>query len=230
MNHESSPDTMPNQNYRATRRANSRRCRRTEPQSSRHRGTTSEELREDQGINQSRINKRTSIGGQPTGREDIKPTTISHRATQRSGERVTGHSRADIGHRPATRDKRRTRRRETRRNPQSSTPPPSMTSITAGCLRPARFRRDHEMLVGRRICDGDNGFQVITPLERTGGERILVNCGWISKKLKDHNIRDRDDLRMGEIAVAGLLRSPLSSRIWTRKPTEGHLVVQDGSR
>jgi cytochrome oxidase assembly protein ShyY1 len=90
------------------------------------------------------------------------------------------------------------------------------------------FRHDHEMLVGPRIRDGGNGFQIVTPLERPGGEKILVNCGWISKKMKDHKNRDRDALPTGEVAVEGLLRS-LGRRICS-PPTFGRISVSSTSR
>jgi surfeit locus 1 family protein len=89
-------------------------------------------------------------------------------------------------------------------------------------LATGRFRHDHEMLVGPRICDGENGFQVVTPLERPGGEKILVNRGWISEQMKDHKNRDRDALPMGEVAVEGLLRSPWKTNMFSPEQSAGY--------
>ena len=77
-----------------------------------------------------------------------------------------------------------------------------------------RFRHDQEMLIGPRIQNGENGYLVITPLERKGGSTILVNRGWIAKKMAKQ--RDRPDgLPQGEAIVSGLLRKPFKKNIFT---------------
>jgi surfeit locus 1 family protein len=85
------------------------------------------------------------------------------------------------------------------------------------------------MLVGPRICDGENEFQVVTPLERPSGDKILVNRGWISKKMKDHKNRDRDALPTGEVAVEGLLRSPWKTNMFSpdNRPDIGEFYFPD---
>lgn len=77
------------------------------------------------------------------------------------------------------------------------------------------FRHDKEMLIGPRIHDGNDGFLVVTPLEREGDDStVLVNRGWISKKLE--NKKDRQaGLPRGEVTVEGLLRSPWKRNMFT---------------
>jgi surfeit locus 1 family protein len=82
-------------------------------------------------------------------------------------------------------------------------------------LATGRFRHDQEMLVGPRLREGENGFQVVTPLERENGAKILVNRGWVSKKKKDHRDRDPEALPQGEVTVEGLLRAPWKKNMFT---------------
>ena len=78
-----------------------------------------------------------------------------------------------------------------------------------------RFRHDKEMLIGPRMHDGNNGYLVITPLERDGiGTTVLVNRGWISKKFK-RQIDRKDGLPIGEITIEGLLREPWKKNMFT---------------
>ena len=71
-----------------------------------------------------------------------------------------------------------------------------------------RLRHDQEMLIGPRIREGENGYLVITPLERGGGaSTILVNRGWIAKRLKRQSDR-KDGSVDGEVTISGLLREP----------------------
>lgn len=79
-----------------------------------------------------------------------------------------------------------------------------------------RFRHDQEMLVGPRLMEGEDGFNVITPLERDGGSTILVSRGWIAKKLRDQKTRaDPEALPLGEVKVEGLLREPYKKNMFT---------------
>lgn len=86
-----------------------------------------------------------------------------------------------------------------------------------------RFRHDREMLIGPRSHDGNDGFLVVTPLERlNGGSTILVNRGWISREKKYQ--RDRlDGLPQEEVTVQGLLREPWKKNFFTpeNKPEKG---------
>lgn len=71
------------------------------------------------------------------------------------------------------------------------------------------------MLIGPRMRDGEQGFEVVTPLEREGdGTTILVNRGWISKKFQSQRSRP-DSLPRGEVTVEGLLREPYKKNMFT---------------
>lgn len=92
-----------------------------------------------------------------------------------------------------------------------------------------RFRHDQEMLIGPRIHDGNNGYLVITPLERDAtGSTVLVNRGWIPKKLKRQAAR-KDGLPKGQVTVEGLLREPWKKNIFTpeNKPEQKEFHFPD---
>lgn len=77
------------------------------------------------------------------------------------------------------------------------------------------FRHDREMLIGPRMRDGEQGYEVITPLEREGeGTTVLVNRGWISKKFGNQRTRP-DSLVREEVQVEGLLREPYKKNMFT---------------
>ena len=77
------------------------------------------------------------------------------------------------------------------------------------------FRHDQEMLIGPRLHDGNDGFLVVTPLERgAGGSTVLVNRGWISKKLEKQPLR-KEGLPTGPVEVEGLLREPWKKNMFT---------------
>ncbi|KAK0661503.1 Cytochrome oxidase assembly protein shy1 [Lasiodiplodia hormozganensis] len=94
-----------------------------------------------------------------------------------------------------------------------------------------------EMLVGPRLNDGEDGFLVVTPLERAGEDgqqqtaSILVNRGWIPKDKKMHRDRDPAALPRGEITVQGLLRQPWKKNSFTpdNKPAQGVWYFPDVS-
>ncbi|KAI0509244.1 SURF1 family-domain-containing protein [Xylaria bambusicola] len=97
-----------------------------------------------------------------------------------------------------------------------------------------RYRHDREMLVGPRMRDGEDGFMVVTPLEREGDGRgrgtttVLVNRGWVSKKLRRQ--RDRmEGLPTGEVVVEGLLREPWKKNMFTpeNRPDKGEFYFPD---
>ncbi|ROV93232.1 hypothetical protein VPNG_09563 [Cytospora leucostoma] len=95
-----------------------------------------------------------------------------------------------------------------------------------------RYRHDQEMLVGPRMRDGEDGYMVITPLERKDegeGSTVLVNRGWIPKRLKDQRRRSRDSLPEGEIHVEGLLRKPWKKNMFTpdNRPDKGEFYFPD---
>lgn len=84
------------------------------------------------------------------------------------------------------------------------------------------------MLVGPRMREGEDGFIVVTPLERDGQSTVLVNRGWISKKLADQKDRPHG-LPTGEVTVEGLLREPWKKNMFTpeNKPEEGKFYFPD---
>lgn len=85
------------------------------------------------------------------------------------------------------------------------------------------------MLIGPRMHDGNNGYLVVTPLEREGeGTTVLVNRGWIPKKFRRQADR-RDGLPLGEVTVEGLLREPWKKNLFTpdNKPELGEFYFPD---
>jgi len=93
-----------------------------------------------------------------------------------------------------------------------------------------KFRHDREMLVGPRLHDGEDGYMVITPLERAGGAgtTVLVNRGWIAKKFKTQASRP-EGLPQGEVTVQGLLREPWKKNFFTpaNDPPRGAFYFPD---
>jgi surfeit locus 1 family protein len=78
-----------------------------------------------------------------------------------------------------------------------------------------RFRHDQEMLIGPRMHDGQDGYLVITPLERgSAGATVLINRGWISRKFKKQADREVG-LPRGMITVQGLLREKWKKNMFT---------------
>ncbi|KAH9884030.1 SURF1-domain-containing protein [Xylariomycetidae sp. FL2044] len=95
-----------------------------------------------------------------------------------------------------------------------------------------RYRHDREMLVGPRMRDGEDGFMVVTPLERDDGDpraTVLVNRGWISKKLRRQRDRDPAALPTGDVVVEGLLREPWKKNMFTpeNRPDKGEFYFPD---
>lgn len=93
-----------------------------------------------------------------------------------------------------------------------------------------RFRHDKEMLIGPRVREGELGYMVVTPLEREGdpGATVLVNRGWISKKLADQSKRP-ESLPKGEVRVEGMLREPWKKNMFTPDniPEKGEFYFPD---
>lgn len=91
------------------------------------------------------------------------------------------------------------------------------------------LRHDQEMLIGPRMHDGQDGFLVVTPLERGKGEStVLVNRGWIPKRLQ--NQADRPlGVPKGEVTIEGLLREPWKKNFFTpeNRPEEGKFYFPD---
>ena len=96
--------------------------------------------------------------------------------------------------------------------------------VTTGILR-----HDQEMLVGPRVHDGNDGYLVVTPLQREGNaSTILVNRGWIPKKFKRQGDRQAG-LPIDEVTVEGLLREPWKKNMFTpdNKPELGEFYFPD---
>ncbi|KJZ75705.1 hypothetical protein HIM_04862 [Hirsutella minnesotensis 3608] len=95
-------------------------------------------------------------------------------------------------------------------------------------LATGQFRHDQEMLIGPRMRDGQDGYMVVTPLEREGGTTILVNRGWISKKHRSQKTRP-DSLPQGQVTVEGLLREPWKKNMFTpeNRPEKGEFYFPD---
>ncbi|EQL03552.1 surfeit 1 [Ophiocordyceps sinensis CO18] len=91
-----------------------------------------------------------------------------------------------------------------------------------------RFRHDQEMLIGPRMRDGQDGYMVVTPLERHGASTILVNRGWIDKAHRDQSTRP-DSLPRGQIIIQGLLREPWKKNMFTpdNRPDKGEFYFPD---
>lgn len=96
-----------------------------------------------------------------------------------------------------------------------------------------KFRHDQEMLIGPRLHDGNDGYLVITPLERQfdgfiGNATILVCRGWIPKDKAAQSSRP-EGLPRGEVTVQGLLREPWKKNMFTpdNKPAQGAFYFPD---
>ncbi|OIW31058.1 SURF1-domain-containing protein [Coniochaeta ligniaria NRRL 30616] len=96
-------------------------------------------------------------------------------------------------------------------------------------LATGRFRHDQEMLIGPRMRDGEEGYMVVTPLEREGdGTTVLVNRGWISKSKRAQKDR-KESLVDGVVTVEGLLREPWKKNMFTpdNRPDLGEFYFPD---
>ncbi len=85
------------------------------------------------------------------------------------------------------------------------------------------------MLIGPRILNGNNGYLVVTPLERDdGGSTVLINRGWIPKKFI-RQVDRREGLPMGQATVQGLLREPWKKNYFTpdNSPELGEFYFPD---
>jgi surfeit locus 1 family protein len=92
------------------------------------------------------------------------------------------------------------------------------------------FRHDQEMLVGPRMRDGEQGYIIVTPLQREDGSKILVSRGWIAKGKKDQLDRSsKEALPRGRVQVMGLLRQPINKNMFTpdNRPGRGDWYFLD---
>ncbi|KAK5717080.1 surf-like protein [Elasticomyces elasticus] len=97
------------------------------------------------------------------------------------------------------------------------------------------WRHDQEMLIGPRLHDGEDGYLVVTPLDRKdefrgfeGNSTVLVNRGWINKAHAPQSSRP-DSLPTGPVVVEGLLREPWIKNSFTpdNKPEDGAWYFPD---
>ncbi|EMD65321.1 hypothetical protein COCSADRAFT_35380 [Bipolaris sorokiniana ND90Pr] len=84
------------------------------------------------------------------------------------------------------------------------------------------LRHDQEMLIGPRILDGEEGYTVVTPLERRDARgnvhKILACRGWIKKEASPQWFRKKNGaLPEGEVTIEGLLRLPPKGNMFTPK-------------
>ena len=86
-----------------------------------------------------------------------------------------------------------------------------------------RWRHEQEMLIGPRLHDGNDGYLVITPLDRSGeftslksdvNTTILVCRGWVPKSKADPSTRP-EGRPTGIVQVSGLLRQPWKKNMFT---------------
>ncbi|EFQ92850.1 hypothetical protein PTT_09928 [Pyrenophora teres f. teres 0-1] len=84
------------------------------------------------------------------------------------------------------------------------------------------LRHDQEMLIGPRILDGEEGYTVVTPLERKDARgnvhKILACRGWIKKEASPQWFRKKNGaLPEGNVTIEGLLRIPPKGNMFTPK-------------
>jgi surfeit locus 1 family protein len=71
-----------------------------------------------------------------------------------------------------------------------------------------RFHHDKERyLFAQSLADGTPGWHVITPLETTGGDMVLVDRGFVPDVLKEASLRASGQVE-GVVTVTGIVRSP----------------------
>ncbi|KAJ1653341.1 surf-like protein [Dispira simplex] len=91
-----------------------------------------------------------------------------------------------------------------------------------------KLHHEQEMLLGPRAYEGENGFLVITPLEREDGSKVLVKRGWIDKKKADP--RNRPESRGTDLyTIYGMVRCGEQANNFTppNKPEQNEWYVAD---
>ena len=119
------------------------------------------------------------------------------------------------------------------RDPLPLPPQVDLSAISAFDYRritaTGRFRHEQEMLIGPRIHDGDDGYLVVTPLDRPeGASTVLVCRGWIPKRFKLQTSRE-EGLPRGEVTIEGLLRAAPKKNMFTpdNAPGKGEFYFPD---
>jgi surfeit locus 1 family protein len=76
------------------------------------------------------------------------------------------------------------------------------------------YLHDKEIFLGATSEAGRNGYQVLTPLQESGGRIVFVNRGFIPAELKDPAKRSAGEIA-GTVRVQGLLRfAPAKKPAW----------------
>ena len=90
------------------------------------------------------------------------------------------------------------------------------------------LRHGEEMLVGPRQHDGVTGYHVVTPLDSGRDDAILVNRGWIDKRLAQQRDRPRG-VNPNPTTIRGLLRSKGNHNMFTpdNDPAKGQYYWVD---
>lgn len=102
------------------------------------------------------------------------------------------------------------------------------------CVLRGVYRHDREMLVGPRQHDGATGYHVVTPLVASStdtggaGEAVLVNRGWIDKRIANQKDRPRG-VNPSPTTVRGLLRTTGNHNMFTpdNDPVKGQYYWVD---
>jgi surfeit locus 1 family protein len=83
-----------------------------------------------------------------------------------------------------------------------------------------KWDTEHMMLLGPRVRDGSQGYNLVVPLVRKDGSTVIVDRGFISKSLsKDYSLPDAES----EVEVIGLLRTSQKRNTFTpnNSPDQG---------
>lgn len=73
------------------------------------------------------------------------------------------------------------------------------------------FHHDKEIHLIAHTKMGELGYHVITPLERTGGDFVLINRGWVPTPGRDPLTRSEGQVA-GSLEVNGIVRKPWAQR------------------
>jgi surfeit locus 1 family protein len=75
------------------------------------------------------------------------------------------------------------------------------------------FQHDKEMHMLAHTEKGEQGYQIITPLERDDGSIVLVNRGWVPPE-KRQAAKRADGLVKGRVTIGGIVRKPWSQGLF----------------
>lgn len=75
-----------------------------------------------------------------------------------------------------------------------------------------RWDHKHTMLLGPRVRDGAQGYNVVTPLVRSDGSTVLVDRGFV---LKEHIANGALNQASGEVEMLGMIRTSQNRNAFT---------------